>query len=397
MIQSLFPSKKNIITQWQNIAALGVVSYTLYLYSIDNITPCHKVLATYFAVDLFFAPPEAALHHTLSLIVMSGHAFYGHNQEEANAVLKPFVKTEISTFFLLLKLLYEEKASKEFAQNRIVKTLCGINDLLFITTFMKTRLYDLTIDGILNPEIHQNNQKYLQDSIFKNLHFYVGFYGLYALNLYWAAIIFRKMFKDLVIKTQWAWINTQAMAERVLPWTLFLCMLPYALLCNTHASNKNILYDFTGTTILAIASYIYHKRKRDILNSGKETQFANNIFLKGLNDSSYHFFLLVGAIHLKSWLHVMNVTSIVLHITCFLGSHFYSLSQMKDDDKWITATPIVYDLVYIIAAADNRVIQTQIGFVAIALAIVIKVKPLYEFNQLLVHLLVILQTWTITK
>ncbi len=381
MIQTLFPSQKNLIVQWQNTAALGVVAYTLYLYSIDSITPCHGILTTYFAVDLLFAPPEAALHHTLSLIVMSGNTNYGHSQEEANDILKPFVKTEISTLFLLLKLLYEQKASDTIKQHYVAKTLCGINDLLFVTTFIKTRLWDLTFDAMLNPEIHQNNRKYFQDSIIRILHFYTGFFGLYALNLYWTAIIFRKLFKDLIVKTRLAWINTSAIAEQVLPWTLFLCVAPYVLQSNMQSNMQSNLRDATGATGLAIASYIYHRRKRNILNSGKETLFANNIFLKGLNDSSYHYFLFVGAIHLKSFLSVVDgtLTSVILHVTCFMGSHFYSLSRLNDDNKQIgvltasIAIPIVYDLVYIISATDDRVVQTQIGFVAVALAVIIKV------------------------
>jgi hypothetical protein len=57
--------------------------------------------------------------------------------------------------------------------------------------------------------------------------------------------------------------------------------------------------------------------------------------------------------------------------------------------------PALYDLVYIIAATENRVIQTQIGFTVVALAVIIKVKPLYELNQLAIHLLVIMQSWSI--
>jgi hypothetical protein len=86
-----------------------------------------------------------------------------------------------------------------------------------------------------------------------------------------------------------------------------------------------------------------------------------------------------------------------------MGSHFYSLSRLNDDNKQIgvltasIAIPVVYDLVYIISATDDRVVQTQIGFVAVALAVIIKVKPLYEMNELAIHLLVILHTWTIAK
>ena len=446
MIQSLFPSQKNLIDQWQNVAALGVVSYTVYLYFIDNITPCHGLLTTYFVLDFAFAKPEARIHHTLSLMVLSCSPYYGYNQDEANTVLRPFVKTEISTIFLIFKVVYEKNASDEIAQNPIAKTLHKINDLLFLATFVKTRLCDLLFDAMLNPEIHQNNEKYLQDSIIRNLHFYVGFFGLYALNLYWTSIIFRKLFKDYVVKPflfenplpseggvssaksdcatrileqrckqRFAWINTMANAERVLPWTLFLCFVP--LLRNIH-SNINTLYDFAGATVLAIASYIYHGRKRDILNSGKSVLIANNIYVNGLkdadNDVSTEFLFNVGAIHLKSFLSLIAIgsdrgwTSFMFHFACFLGSDIYSDQQTQitytDEPNRhmkilfaFTMVPTMYDLVYIIAAVDDRVTQTQIFMTVLALAAIIKVKPLYNLNQILVHLLVVLHAWSIAS
>ena len=434
MIQYLFPSKKTQITQWQNIAALGVISYILYLYSIDDIISCNNVLLTYFASDILFAPPEAALHHTFCVMMMSCNLPYGYNEEDSKFILRPLIKTEVSTIFLLLKLLYEQTASDTIKQNKIVKTVSAINDVVFITTFMKTRMWNLTFDVMLNPEIYRINHKYLKDSIMRNLHFYVGFYGLYVINVYWTAIIFRKLFKDLVIQTRFAWINTQAMAERVLPWTLFLCMLPYMLPCmlpymlpcmlpyvpyayaSNNKLNTNTLCDLTGITILAMASYVYHAKKRDILNSGNKVLIANNIHVNGLNDDenvvNSEFLLNANAIHWKSILSVIAMDSnncdrsYVLNFMGYLGSHYYSLYHLKIDETMtkhmnilnaFTTVPVVYDLVYIIAATDNRVIQTQIGIVAITMAAIIKVRPFYELNQILVHLLIVLQTWIVTN
>lgn len=416
MIQYLFPSKKNSIEQCQHAAALGVIICAMYFYSTDSITSCNKLMLTYFAVDMFFALPEAALHHTFCIMMLSCNLPYGYSEEDANFILKILIKTEISTIFLLLKLLYEKTASDK--QNKFVKTLFGINDLIFVITFMKTRLYDLTFDAMLNVEIYQKNQIYLKDSMTRNLHFYIGFYGLYALNLYWNAIIIRKIFKDFVIKTRFAWINTQVIAERVLPWTLFLCMLPYMpyVYASNSKLNTNTLCDLTGITILSVASYKYHRKKRDILNSGNKVLIANNILVNGLRDDNNvvtnEFLLNANAIHWKSILSLIALDSnncersYVLNFTGYLASHYYSFSQVKIDETMtkhmntlyaFTTVPVVYDLVYIIAATDNRIIQTQIAIIAIAIAIVIRVKPLYELNQLLVHLLIVLQTWTVTS
>jgi hypothetical protein len=335
------------------------------------------------------------------------------------------VKTEISTIFLIFKVVYENNASESIKQNRIANTLYKINDLIFITSFVKTRIWDLLFDAMLNPQIHQNAIEKSDGSILTNAHLYVGFFGLYALNLYWFSIICRKLYKDFVVKTKLAWINTEAIAERVLPWTMFLCFVPYVpyvpyiLQSNVHSNtygNKNILYDFAGAIILSFASYIYHGRKRDILNSGDTVLIANNVFVNGLNDTdndaSTEFFFNAGAIHLKSFLSLIAIasnrgwSSFMLHFTCFVGSHLYSLSHIKIDNTSIkqmnvlnlcTMAPSMYDLFYIISAVDDRVMQTQIGIIAVATIIVVKVKPLYNLNDIVVHLLTILHAYSIVS
>jgi hypothetical protein len=340
------------------------------------------------------------------------------------------VKTEISTIFLIFKVVYENNASESIKQNRIANTLYKINDLIFITTFVKTRIWDLLFDAMLNPQIHQNAIEKSDGSILTNAHLYVGFFGLYALNLYWFSIICRKLYKDFVVKTQLAWINAEAIAERVLPWTMFLCNVPYVphilrsnAYGNIHSNaygntygNKNIMYDFAGALILSFTSYIYHGIKRDILNSGNTVLIANNVFVNGLNDAdndaSTEFFFNAGAIHLKSFLSFIAIgsdrgwSSFMLHFACFVGSHLYSLSHIRIDNTSIkqmnmlnlcTMAPSMYDLFYIISAVDDRVMQTQIGFIAVAIIIVVKVKPLYNMNDIVVHLLTILHAWSIVS
>jgi len=172
-----------------------------------------------------------------------------------------------------------------------------------------------------------------------------------------------------------------------------------------------ILYEISGVTILAIASYIYQGRKRNILNSGKDALIVNNIFVNGLkdadNDVSTEFFSNVGAIHLKSFLSLIAIesdrgwSSFLMHLGCFLSREIYSGQQIQmthTAEKILfafTIVPTTCDLVYIIAAVDNPIIKTQIVMTVLALAAINKVKPLHNLNQILVHLVVILQTWSI--
>lgn len=416
MIQTLFPAQKQFINKCQNLVSFTTLSSVLYFYFVDRIEPCHHILFSYLSVDLLFAEPELMIHHVMCLLTLSCKNAFNFTQEESNYIIKPFVKTEISTIFLIFKVFYENNASDRIKQNRIANTLYKINDLIFITTFIKTRVWDLLFDAMLNPEIHNKTIDKSDGSIITNAHLYVGFLGLYAINLYWFSIMCRKIYKDLVVKTRFAWIDTVAIAEQILPWTMFLCFVPYVPHLLLYNGNINILYDFAGAIILSFASYNYHGKKRDIINSGNAVLIANNVFVNGLNDAdndaSTEFFFNAGAIHLKSFLSLIAIgsdrgwSSFVLHFICFVGSHLYSLSHIRIDDTSIkqmnvlnlcTMAPSLYDLGYIIATVDDRVTQIQIGIIAAAIIIVVKIKPLYNMNDVVVHLLAILQTWSIVS
>ena len=425
MIQSLFPKQKGIITQLQNTAAFGVVGYTVYLYFLDSITLCQQILTTYFAVDLFFAQSEAAMHHSLSLLVISCKLFYEVSQEETNSAIKPFVKTEISTIFLLLKLLHDDVASDTIKKNRIVKILYGINDFLFITTFVKTRVWDLSFDAMLNPEIHQNMRNYFQGSLICNLQFYTGFFGLYVMNLYWFSIICRKMFKELVANTRVAWINTEANAECVLSWTMFLTVIPFAHIAHNvfERGDMNVndaSYYVSGIAALSIASHLYHSKKHRILESGEQVIIYDNVKVDGIsnldNDASIEFFFDAGAIHFKSMMSLIAIgsdrgwSSMMLHSGCFLGSYLYASSRTQivqnEDQENIkhmnvltafTIVPCFHDLLCIMYAVDDRIFQMKIAMTIAALAAIMKVKPFYQLNHIAVHVFVILQTWIIAN
>lgn len=167
-----------------------------------------------------------------------------------------------------------------------------------------------------------------------------------------------------------------------------------------------ILYEISGVTILAITSYIYQGRKHTILNLGKDALIVNNIFVNGLkdadNDVSAEFFFNVGTIHLKSFLSLIAIngdrgwSSFLIHLWCFLIREIYSGQQIQMAHTAenilfaFTIVPTTYDLVYIIAAADNRVIGIT-AFALLALAALLKAKQLHS------HLLVTLQTWFIVS
>lgn len=402
MLQNKFPSHKHLISNVQNVNSMCMIISTTYLYYIDSMDYCYNIIFTYLIIDLMFSQTESTIHHILFLLMLTCKQAYGYSHDDVNIIIKPFIKTEISTFFLKPKVLYEDNVNDALKHTKT----------LFLITFTKTHICDLLHNAILNPAMHQIIQPYLQDSIMRNAHFYTGFYGIYILNLYWFAKILKKIYKDVIVKTQYAWLNTQANAEKVLPWTMFLSVIPYLFY-------GNYSWDLVGTMTLSIASYMYHRRKCVIFGSGKDMIIVNNILVDGMkNDASTEFFFDAFAIHLKSCLSLIAIgsnrgsISAMIHILCFFASKMYATQQVQvvyhlndksDSHTFINVMnacvilPALYDLSHIIAETDDIAIKTQIGLTTIAIGVVLKIKPFYNMNHIIVHVLVIMQSWAITS
>lgn len=415
MIQHLFPAKKNIISDFQNINAFFISSYMSYLYLKNEMEYSHLIVFLYLTFDLLFSKNDALIHHIFSIFLSSLFMTCGiTNTYDRIALSEPLVKTEISTIFLLLKIITEEKAPEMIKKNVIVKTLYKINDFIFIATFVKFRIFDLYFNIIKNEEYHNTLSKYYYDNngqyfFWKELQFYIGILGLYSINIYWFSLICKKLYKKIVIPT-FPQINTDKFAERVLQWTMFLSVVPYI----QQKTYNN--YDFAGITMLTITSNLYHTRKRNILNSHDEVLISNNVMINGLKDdekdASMEFFFNTGAIHLKSLLSLIAMgsnrgnTSAILHFVFFIGSHIYSLQPIQiasNDAKYMKVLntfviiPTLYDLFNIIYLLDDRTVQTQIGITIAAIGIVMNIKPLYKLNHLAIYFLLILQTWHISN
>ena len=196
MIQSLFPAKKNLITDLQNLNALGFCLYISYLCYFDKLENCDITLSAYLIFDLFFSSSESSLHHILTLSLTFYKSMYEISDKDSVTISRPFFKTEYSTIFLLIKYFYDEKAPESLKKNRFSKILYGINDLAFVTTFVKFRIFDLYTNAIQNTEIHQIINNYLyKDSYISYIQltqFYTGMCGLSLLNLIYGTVVLKE-------------------------------------------------------------------------------------------------------------------------------------------------------------------------------------------------------------
>jgi len=197
---------------------------------------------------------------------------------------------------------------------------------------------------------------------------------------------------------------------------MFLAAVPFASVASVASvySSQNLFY-ISGIIMLSFASHLYHSKKRNILESGEHVLIINNVKVDGLtnddNDVSIELFFDAGATHIKSLLAMIAIgsdrgwSSLMLHSGCFIGSYIYASAQTQivEHGKHMNVlnacimVPTLYDLLCIIAAVDDCIFQTKIMVTILALAAIIKVKPLHNLNPVLVHLLVVIQTWIIAN
>ena len=424
MIQSLFPAKKNLITDLQNLNALGFCLYISYLCYFDKLENCDITLSAYLIFDLFFSSSESSLHHILTLSLTFYKSMYEISDKDSVTISRPFFKTEYSTIFLLIKYFYDEKAPESLKKNRFSKILYGINDLAFVTTFVKFRIFDLYTNAIQNTEIHQIINNYLhKDSYISYIQltqFYTGMCGLYLLNFYWFCLISKKLYKQFVIPA-FPQINTIKFAERLLPWTLFASMIPYIF--NVTQLKSNCMLDIAGITAVSFASYNYHKYKSVMFDSGKDVYIMDSHMVDGMSthddNISMLFFMDQGSIHLKSVLTTMAMgsdaafSSMILHFVFFFGAFIYSSQQNQivyhatgtnEEGKRHMANfdlmlliPSLYDYYNVIRIIDDRTVKSEIILSIVIMYLVNRMKPFYEINHVAIHLTAILQTWVLAR
>jgi hypothetical protein len=368
------------------------------------------------AFDLILAQKEAIIHHIFTISITACEKIFNFTDADTVILSNPFLKTEISTIFLMLKIIYDDNASESIKKNKIAKILYGINDALFISTFAKFRIFDLFIDVVSNPEFYKMTGKYIclteKYCLINKLYVYGGMCGLYAMNIYWFSIIMKKIYKQMVIPS-FPQINTDKIAESILSWTMFATILPYVV--NMRSYKTNFIYDIAGITALVFASNAYHRRKHAILSKHDDVLIANNVMVNGLKDdekdASAEFFLNDSAIHLKSFLSLIAMgsdrgkTSAIIHGISFVGSQLYSFQhvQIASSNAYhmtvltmSTAIPCLYDLIHIINLTHNRETQMPIIMTTAAIAIISVIKPLYKLNELVINFIVILQMWYIS-
>jgi len=173
---------------------LTVSSITSYfVYKNDNLFFCIGIVFSLLLNDFLMhflnfnkLRNDMIIHHIFSIVIIIFFLQYFqlvYNNPIALNIIRTLLGFEISTIFLSINNLFSKGK---------YKTIKFINQLFFITTFSYFRIYKFTTEIILDG-ISLEYIKYIAP---KN-YFWITYsiYGLYALNLFWACMILKKISK----------------------------------------------------------------------------------------------------------------------------------------------------------------------------------------------------------
>lgn len=172
---------------------------TLCVISNCYVIICSNIVGMMCFLDIFLIKKkDMVIHHLFVLIML--HYMNTHPEiENREKIVSVILSTEISTIFLIMNNLLNRNNTENFAENydkynKIIIT--NINRLFFITTFMYYRVYSYYVCLLSNKEIHNTFLIYSKSKI-QLFEIYLGIYGLFILNLYWAIFIFIKLKKSI--------------------------------------------------------------------------------------------------------------------------------------------------------------------------------------------------------
>jgi hypothetical protein len=420
MLQALVkfkPETEEKIYYYEKISSFSISLLSFIGLSIYNenqsayfLKLISYMLSGYLFCDLFIAKGDAIWHHIFCLCCgYSGIQFIPMNLQYI--LFLPTFNTEISTIFFTTKLWLDEYKGKK---NSIFNIFYGVNDLLFFSLFFKLRIYDYYFKIVQNPEAHTVITNNIVNDMDKIL-IYIGLYGLFGLNIYWFSIICKKLYKQIVIKMV-PFLDSKKIAE---------CMLTVSFFVNFYIAYVNYsvnmnsyhLFDLCGLFMLSIASGNYHYSKYKYMENNQDVNVFSNELIE-------HFMYDKYAIQMRSFfalttVYLANGTSNKIvylsgfyHIMSFLSFNMNTIKLIIDNDDCesevsknimkkldiITIIPCLLDTAIVILYHTNNVcLKSELFFISVMIYFVLSVKPFYNLNHVLLHVLLMYQTNCITK
>ena len=399
---------KDLILHLQNISIFLIsitsffccINYNFnnYFYQFENNTQPFNVLMkfiTYHAFIDFFVNNsiEVKIHHVFILLLIFYNYYYNISSDDRMIILYPLIKTEISSFFFVLKYWLPENTRIHF-----------INNLIFYIVFIKLRIYDMFYELLKNKFILEISNKYSYSDICLTSIGLTGYYGLNLLNLYWFLILTKIVYKNISKSIN---INTDILNHYLCSYIHFL-NIPLAMYIYSYNKNEKYILDVIGITSLSITSYIYHY---DIYNRLKNKQINNysipdkeNIIIF-LNDAAFiqiRSFLTTATSYYysKNFVFAISISGLC-HTISFYNCIINILELFINDErkKYFLQLHNIFNgvtiAVDVILVSMNSTNEIAIAFliVNIIAALLLVVEPFYKLTHFLLHIFLIIQNY----
>jgi len=183
------------LQHYKDIASLGICTVSLIACILHHYQKAAELFRTFpLCMGVYFIGDLAVnrivqyrIHHIASVGIIFYTYYYQVDAKEVETIIYHFIKTELSTFFLLFR-NYLPKGTYVY----------HLNNYVFYATFTKVRIVDLYINIIQpNSQIYTSIQNYTPDNYVGTSILLASCYILYALNWYWFCIMNRHLYVQL--------------------------------------------------------------------------------------------------------------------------------------------------------------------------------------------------------
>lgn len=408
-----FPKIKteNLLKNFQNALCLPVVLYSVYAtthyyYTNDPtyLKTAINILKYYCAVDFALCTPDLALHHVSVIGLIATYQNNPQLLQLTSDSLSTLVSAELSTIFLIAKSYIKHPTSQT------------INNLLFIITFFYTRIYSYTKYLIYNNNLHQTF--YENISLFDYMSLQVCMYGLYTMNLYWAAIIIKTICKQLK-----PYLLSSIICEHALKLT-FIPSLQYSVVAYRPFTRPIYFADVIGQFALSVSSYEYHnaitntniEANEDVLQETTLWPYINDVLMIHMRCAmcvltNTNPLMLYKSTNITPQYANMKLALLIISISTHASSMYHFMkfiitlktnkTPLKIFEENTPSTmvlnvliviPIIIDSLIGAYCTENLPARNNMLLITALIMINGHVKPFYQMNHLVFHALLFFQT-----
>ena len=343
----------------RNIASFAVgilTAYNLWQYRIDHNVD-HLMHITYTAlahlsIDIASRRPTnffeitMIIHHIFGIMLAVYTALYVDLEYFSNVAVT-IGAVEISSIFLVGRIWLAD-AYKKHEWNWILH-LQSINNMLFVASFAYFRIYLYSANIIFSDEYNTKIREYLVHDIISYYLFNASIYGLYALNIYWFAIILKSLCKRV---KKLSYVNCEWALQYTYTTSLIYVIYKY--------DHPVYYWDILGYALLSSSSYLYH-----------------------------------GSLYRKLMVSYPNVDIDLSEVT---PVYLFDIACINVRTWLVIGLPILYDvLIMVMNNYANLYVCISLLLTIFIGGLILFIKPFYQMNHLALHILLFWMSVALTN